>query len=351
MARKMVSVQTVDGVYPIKDADRIEKARIGGWIVVVGKDMGLKPGDHVAYFEIDSMLPADDPRYADFQKRGQRTAPVSNTVTGEEREVTGHVLRTARLRGVCSQGLIMPLSTLGVSDDTPVGTDITLQANVWKYEELPPLKGGSMVGPFNAPCSKSDAVRVQNLAQYWDEIKTVEWVPTVKADGTSTTLYRDADGGLHVYSRNWELKPECTNMTVAHRYGLDDALEPGMVCQFELCGPGIGSNRLKLARHRPFVFAVWRDGAKLDREDWNAAMLDNAAPLLDGEEWKPSGDMMDMIAKVDGLRGNITPGLLDEGIVWHAKATARLSDGLYGELGRNRCFKIINNRYLTKHGL
>ena len=30
MARKMVSVQTVDGVYPIEDADRIEKVKIGG---------------------------------------------------------------------------------------------------------------------------------------------------------------------------------------------------------------------------------------------------------------------------------------------------------------------------------
>lgn len=75
----MVSVQKIEGVYPIENADRIEKIRIGGWIVVVGKDMGLKPGDHVAYYEIDSMLPADDPRYTDLQKRGQRTVPVSNT--------------------------------------------------------------------------------------------------------------------------------------------------------------------------------------------------------------------------------------------------------------------------------
>ena len=107
--------------------------------------MGLKPGDHVAYFEIDSMLPADDPRYAELQKRGQRTVPVSNTITGEGREITGHVLKTARLRGVYSQGLVMPLSAIGVPEDTPVGTDVTLQANVWKFEELPPLKGGDML--------------------------------------------------------------------------------------------------------------------------------------------------------------------------------------------------------------
>ena len=80
-------------------------------------------------------------------------------------------------------------------------------------------------------------------------------------------------------------------------------------------------------------------------------MLDNAVPLLDETEWKPTGDVMDMIAKVDGLRGNVTRDMLDEGIVWHAKAGERLSDGLYNELGGNRCFKIISNKYLTKHGL
>lgn len=351
MVRKMVSVQKIEGVYPIENADRIEKVRIGGWIVVVGKDMGLKPGDHVAYFEIDSMLPADDPRYAELQKRGQRTVPVSNTITGEEKEITGHVLRTARLRGVYSQGLVMPLSTIGVPEDTPIGTDITLQADVWKYEELPPLKGGDMVGAFNAPCSKSDATRVQNLTAYWDEIRRIAWTPTVKVDGTSTTIYRDMDDTVHVYSRNCELKPECTNMQVAVKTGLVDALEKGMVCQFELCGPSINGNRLKLASYRPFVFAVWRDNMKLDRRDWLKAMLDNAVPLLDETEWKPTGDVMDMIAKVDGLRGNVTRDLLDEGIVWHAKAGERLSDDLYNELGSNRCFKIINNKYLTKHGL
>lgn len=85
--------------------------------------------------------------------------------------------------------------------------------------------------------------------------------------------------------------------------------------------------------------------------DRKVGEVHNAVPLLDETEWKPTGDVMDMIAKVDGLRGNVTRDLLDEGIVWHAKAGERLSDGLYNELGSNRCFKIINNKYLTKHGL
>ena len=106
-SRKLVSVQEITNIEPIEGADRIEVARVLGWRVVVGKDMGLKPGDRVAYFETDSLLPAYDPRYKSFQARGQKTMIVGS------KEVTGHVLRTVKLRGVYSQGLIMRLDELG----------------------------------------------------------------------------------------------------------------------------------------------------------------------------------------------------------------------------------------------
>ncbi|WP_340508982.1 hypothetical protein [Bifidobacterium longum] len=106
-SRKLVSVQEITNIEPIEGPDRIEVARILGWRVVVGKDMGLKPGDRVAYFETDSLLPAYDPRYKSFQARGQKTMIVGS------KEVTGHVLRTVKLRGVYSQGLIMRLDELG----------------------------------------------------------------------------------------------------------------------------------------------------------------------------------------------------------------------------------------------
>lgn len=35
-----------------------------------------------------------------------------------------------------------------------------------------------------------------------------------------------------------------------------------------------------------------------------------------------------MIAKVDGLRGNVTKDRLDEGIVWHLHEDQRLSEGI-----------------------
>lgn len=342
--RKLVSVQEITNIEPIEGADRIEVARVLGWRVVVGKDMHLKPGDRVAYFETDSLLPAYDPRYKSFQERGQKTMIVGSM------EVTGHVLRTMKLRGVYSQGLIMRLDELGFRYTPAVGTDITDKANVLKYEEPLPM-GGAQIGRFNAPCSKSDAPRLQTLTEYWDELKTLKAVPTVKVDGTSTTLSMDERGQVHVYSRNWELDSMSSNMQLAKRFQLDKMLWPGMAVQFELCGPGIQSNRLKLPAQRPFVFAVWKDRHKIDRDQWPTGMPNLAVPELDENEWTLTGSVDDMIAKVDGLRGNVTKDRLDEGIVWHLHEDQQLSEGLANELGSNRCFKIINNKYLTKNGL
>ncbi len=82
-------------------------------------------------FETDSLLPAYDPRYKAFQERGQKTMIVG------AKEITGHVLRTMKLRGVYSQGLIMRLDELGFRYTPPVGTDITTEANVLKYARSP----------------------------------------------------------------------------------------------------------------------------------------------------------------------------------------------------------------------
>lgn len=142
-----------------------------------------------------------------------------------------------------------------------------------------------------------------------------------------------------------------SNMQLAKRFQLDKMLWPGMAVQFELCGPGIQSNRLKLPAQRPFVFAVWKDHHKIDRDQWPTGMPNLAVPELDENEWALTGSVDDMIAKTDGLRGNVTKDRLDEGIVWHLHEDQQLSEGLANELGANRCFKIINNKYLTKNGL
>jgi RNA ligase, DRB0094 family len=102
--RKLVTIKTIDDILPIENADKIEVAVVGGWRVVVKKGE-FQVGDNAVYFEIDSFLPADKGHFDFLVERS------SKTVKGPDgQEHKGHVLRTIRLRGVISQGLLMPVS-------------------------------------------------------------------------------------------------------------------------------------------------------------------------------------------------------------------------------------------------
>lgn len=342
-ARQLATVQVVDKVLPIEGADRIEQAHVLGWTVVVAKG-AVSPGDKVVYFEIDTLLPESDPRFASFQKRGTKK------VEKDGKEISGAVLKTMKLRGVFSQGLIMTFGELGLNaDDFEVDDDLTDLLGVLKYEPFIP-SNGEIEGHFNVDfCPKSDAERVQNLSKHWDEIVALEWVPTLKIDGTSRTIARDENGDLHIFSRNWEISDSDDGMRVAREWGLVDALQPNQAVQFELAGVGIQSNRLKLNTVRPFVFSMWDHRNKVANDAWPEPMKKAAAPHLDAEKFKPTGelgDFIDFVAKE--LRGFVTKDCLDEGIVFHLKDTEEPEKRWLGE---RKCFKVINNRYLTKHNL
>ena len=344
MIRHLASVKKIDSIEPIEGADRIEVATIGGWKVVVGKGE-FEPGDKCVYFEIDSSIPTTDPRFEFLAARGVKkwlyvpeghedVAPV---------QVEGHVLRTAKLRGQVSQGLAMPLCKLGLDEELPVGTDVTEQLGIMKYEPYCPGNTARVGSYPEGYAIKSDCERVQNLADVWDEIAGHSWYGTVKIDGQSTSVLKDNDGKLRWASRNqenaWVVGDD--HVRVAIEWGLVDALVPGMLIQFEFAGPGVQSNRLGLKEVRPFVFCVWQDRHQLPRSKWPKACLDAAAPVIEGIEFP--ANVEEAVAQADGLRDNVAKDRLDEGIVWHTVG----GEGLDCLDGRD-CFKAINNKYLLK---
>ena len=101
--RKLASICRISDITPIEGADRIEVAHIHGWKIVVGKNE-FKVGDLVVYFEIDSYLPVE-PRYEFLRDRCFRVFKQHEKVFRE-----GFRIKTCKLRGVISQGLVMPLS-------------------------------------------------------------------------------------------------------------------------------------------------------------------------------------------------------------------------------------------------
>lgn len=102
MERKLASVRKISDLSPIEGADKIELATVGGWKVVVAKDVGHKVGDMVIYCEIDSFLPIK-PEFEFLRKSSYK-----KMVDGRE----GFRLRTSKLKGQISNGLILPLSIL-----------------------------------------------------------------------------------------------------------------------------------------------------------------------------------------------------------------------------------------------
>ena len=90
--RALAYVTQVDEIKPIEGADRIEHCRVGGWWCIITKEYDLKVGDKVVYFEIDSKCPDDDERFKFLEPRKFK-------------------IKSIKMRGVYSQGLVMPVST------------------------------------------------------------------------------------------------------------------------------------------------------------------------------------------------------------------------------------------------
>ena len=110
--RVMARVVRVDAINPIEGADKIDLAQIGGWKVVVKKDE-FQVGQLAVYYEIDSWIPHSVTPF--LTKEGQ-FPKVYNSVEGQR-------LRTVKLRGQISQGLLLPMSILNnvssKNDNTP----------------------------------------------------------------------------------------------------------------------------------------------------------------------------------------------------------------------------------------
>ena len=367
--RNLVTIETIRSVSPIVGADAIEQVTVRGWTVVTKKGE-FQEGDTCLYFEIDSALPVDDQRFAFLASRGEKTLGDGTRV---------HVLKTARLRGVYSQGLALPyadfpeieatftdfaarMSSLDDEETHIVDMmaevsgverlpDVAALLGVTKYE--PPLPTGSMnvAGVFPTKFGrKTDSERTQNLTDVWPELVAAgPWLATEKVDGSSLSVFSDFDGNIRVCSRNWELTPPLDSETPDMYWratldaGLHLLLQPGEGIQAEIVGPDIQGNPLGLNERKVVVFAYLINGVSQPREFW--PISDNAAvryaPIYDLEFPATAAEAVE---QVDGIKSLVSPGRNAEGIVWHRVS----GEGLNALQGRSN-FKTLSNRYIVKH--
>ena len=247
MERKLATIRKITDIRPIEGADMIELATVGGWNVVVAKDVGHKVGNSVVYCEIDSFLPIKEEfeflRKSSYKKMGDQE---------------GFRLKTIRLRGQLSQGLTLPISVVPITQfasayDLPEGLDVTEMLGIVKYEPpIPAELAGKVKGGFPSFLHKTDEERVQNLVKEYGEYKLTsvhQFYMTEKLDGSSATFYIN-EGEFGVCSRNLELLETEGNTfwKVARELDLENKLrDKGNIClQGELIGEGIQGNPYKI---------------------------------------------------------------------------------------------------------
>lgn len=242
MKRKLISIRKIKEIFPIKGADNIELAKIDGWQTVVKKGEFHK-GDYGVYFEIDSFLPIED-RYEFLRKSSYKKLP-----NGTE----GFRLKTIKLRKVLSQGLILPLSLFPEIASIDTGIDLSKRLNVTKYEApIPAHLSGIVKGQFPSFISKSDQERIQNLPEYFEEYKDIEFEETEKLDCSSVTFYTNNED-FGVCSRNLELKESEDNTIwwLAKKLNIENTLfklSKNIALQGEIVGEGIQKKQIEYKR-------------------------------------------------------------------------------------------------------
>lgn len=249
--RKLASIQRITAINPIQGADKIERATILGWDCVVKKGE-FEVGQLVIYIEVDSLLPKCI--WSGFLWR-----------EGDTKDK--YRLRTVRLKGVTSQGLVLPVSVLGdgmlYHENLFEGRDVTDDLCIEKYEPPPPpaCLQGKIKGLFPEFIPKTDETRIQSEPWILEKMQGKKIYITEKLDGTSCTIYLK-DGVFGVCSRNLDLleTPENTQWKLARQLNLEEKLKSlgkNIALQGELIGEGIQGNKYKMVGYDFACFSIY----------------------------------------------------------------------------------------------
>ena len=347
MERKLASVQRVLEIVPIEGADAIELARINGWQCVVKKGE-FQAGDLGVYLEIDAVPPDREPWKFLWTPRPKADDNGNEIAVEVPPRPDKFRIRTLKLRGALSQGLLMPLNQfeLGVVE---AGEDVTAQLEVEKYEPPVIMMGDVEMQAFPSWVPKTDEIRVQSEPQVLAELRGQPYFITLKYDGTSATYtWHPQEDHLVVCGRNYSFPP-CENAywKMARDNNLEEILRahPDLAIQGEIVGPGIQKNPLGLKRVSFFAFNVynWREGRHLDADEARQFLNENGVPMVDIVE--RGDDFQHTQESLLGLAEGKYPGTSNEreGIVIRPQHETR-SETLAGRLS----FKAISNRYLLK---
>jgi hypothetical protein len=283
--RKLASIQKIVDIRPIPTADAIEVCTILGWQCVIAKKDNFKTGDLVIYVECDSILP-EKPEYEFLRERKFR-------------------VRTIRLKGQISQGLVLPLPILPKGKYSE-GDNVTELLQIKKFDPQALIEErlaaeqaareknrikkflsryswfrrmfGKQRGGFPKFIHKTDEDRIQLFPHICEEHEQTPFQVTEKLDGQSGTWFLVRHKFLFwnrysfgVCSRKLLLnRPDNSSYwQMAKKYNIEKVLRniigkyAFVAVQGEICGPDIQDNKYKLPEREMWAFnLVYPDGMR-----------------------------------------------------------------------------------------
>lgn len=162
--RKLASIQIIKDLQAIENSDNLLVATILGWKVVVNKKENFKIGDKVVYFEIDSFLPIRE-EFEFLRKSSYK----NDVILGD-----GFRLKSVRLRGQLSQGLILPLAVFFSPEEIAnfnIDDDLTERLGVKKWEQ-----------PESALVGGDSKGRRPSFIKRTEETRCFDWETKINTD-------------------------------------------------------------------------------------------------------------------------------------------------------------------------
>lgn len=334
--RKLASIQKIQSICPIDGADKIEKATVLGWEVIIQKNSCFHEGDLIVFIETDALLP--------------------DTETFEFMSKYKWRVKTIKMRNQISQGLVMPLSILPENMKKSVGMDVSEILGIKKYDpegeqeaklriervkiEKSKIKRFFMrnktirewlnppkTGGFPSFIKRTDETRIQNMPWVTETYKGKKFILTEKIDGQSATYFLVRNPKkwqfwkkyiFGVCSRNIHLKtPDCSSYwTIAKKYKIENVLRKMIgdselvVLQGEIVGPGIQSNVYHYDEYEFFAFNLLFDRKLVDTWGMSDLLMEYgifSVPVLDWEYELPET----VNELVESANGNSTLGYFD----------------------------------------
>lgn len=353
MSSLIVDVVKILDVEPHPNADRLDIATVKGWKTVVGKDQ-YKVGDLVVYAPIDSVLPIE---LADEMKVTQYLTKLR--------------VKTAKLRGVFSQGLCIPVEIVAnkiveqglderkASFETEwLGKDVKDILGITKFEPPEPIAEDALAQP-TAFAIYTDIENIKNYPDVFTDEDDV--IVTEKIHGVNSR-FGIVEGEFMVGSHNQRFKKGDNKFwNIAKKYNIEDKLrgyiedwsgftKGDLIVYGEVYGTGVQKGKLNydaIEEKKFRVFGVKVDGKYMSYPDFKIFCLtrdfERAPELYIGKFHKGLLDL----ANGQSTLGNH----IKEGIVITSVVDSDQKDGWY-HLGLGRqIVKHISEKYLLgDHG-